>query len=754
MFGAWVLLALRDIRYRPKFSWLAIAVASFIGIIALADFFGESPFKSIWSNFERMEGLVSLLHFGAYFIVVGSVLNTQRLWDKFFHISIGVSIFITLYGLLQLAGEFTIHQGGVRLDATFGNASYLAIYLVFHIFFTSLFLLRDTNKSIHSIITSWLVGFGLFIGYYIYLFSYSNYLDGLGQVTNGLFFVSIVAFAFLIFVRIKEKKDYYFKKFIRPLLYVSVLVLQIIILYNTATRGAILGFLGGSLLTALLIALFERERVSLKKVAIGIVVGVVIFIGGFLSLKNTSFIQDSPVLSRFASISLQSDGNARFMIWGMAIEGVKDRPLLGWGQENFNYVFNKYYDPRLYAQESWFDRVHNIVLDWLVAGGILGLFSFLSILVFFFYYLWRKEGSELSVVDKSVLTGLLAGYLFHNFFVFDNLISYMYLFTLLAYVYSLTGREITEESFLKKEIDRNVLHKIITPVVIIFTIFSLYFFNAKGLATGYTLLNALGPQEGGIEQNIKKFEKAILYNSIGRQEAVEQFVLTATQSLGFDIPDETKINFFNSAKTELEKLIKDRPDDARLRLFASSFYGQFGLYDLALIHIEEAKKSTPKKQTVYFQSGAMYLAKEEYQKAFEEFEYAYNLEPSYEEAQANYAVSASYIDREDVVDKMIDLFFKRHGESGGKIDINGKLIISYINLGKYDKIRAMWQKAVKLDPENIQLRLSLAATYTELGQRAKAIEEIRTIIEMNPNFKDEGEGYIREIELGKNFTGN
>jgi hypothetical protein len=52
----------------------------------------------------------------------------------------------------------------------------------------------------------------------------------------------------------------------------------------------------------------------------------------------------------------------------MALKGIAERPVLGWGQENFNYVFNKYYNPQMFGQEEWFDRTHNVVLDWLIAG--------------------------------------------------------------------------------------------------------------------------------------------------------------------------------------------------------------------------------------------------------------------------------------------------------------------------------------------------------------------------------------------------
>ena len=65
--------------------------------------------------------------------------------DKIFNTVIGVSMIVGGYGILQLLNVLPINQGGVRLDATFGNATYLAIYMVFNIFLAMMFLVRKLN---------------------------------------------------------------------------------------------------------------------------------------------------------------------------------------------------------------------------------------------------------------------------------------------------------------------------------------------------------------------------------------------------------------------------------------------------------------------------------------------------------------------------------------------------------------------------------------------------------------------------------
>src|SRR3989344_2405547 len=132
--------------------------------------------------------------------------------------------------------------------------------------------------------------------------------------------------------------------------------------------------------------------------------------GGLFLLKDQTWVREAPGVGRLVTISLQdSTTKARIMNWGTAWQGVKERPVLGWGQDNFAVVFNKYYNPQMYGQEQWFDRVHNVVFDWLVAGGVLGLLAYLSLFVFALWYIWRRDAGERSftVSEGSILTGLL-----------------------------------------------------------------------------------------------------------------------------------------------------------------------------------------------------------------------------------------------------------------------------------------------------------------------------------------------------------
>ena len=73
----------------------------------------------------------------------------------------------------------------------------------------------------------------------------------------------------------------------------------------------------------------------------------------------------------------------------MSLKGLKEHPFLGWGQGNFNLVFNKYYDPKMYKQEPWFDRAHNVIFDRAITTGLIGLLIYLFFIFYPVYFLFK-----------------------------------------------------------------------------------------------------------------------------------------------------------------------------------------------------------------------------------------------------------------------------------------------------------------------------------------------------------------------------
>lgn len=675
LFGLYAMLTFMAPEYRPKCSWITRAVGVFALAILVADLLGANVSKSLWSNYERMEGFVLITHLVLYYIVASSFFRTAKDWYMWFNASLISSVIMSGYGALQLMGKITINQGGVRLDGTFGNSSYFAIYLVFHIFL-ALYMLAQTYKI------SW-------------------------------------------------------KKW----MYGAVVVGEAWILYFTATRGAILGLLGGLILSSVIIAFKEKENKILRKSAIGLLVGIVVFIGLFISMRNVPFVKNSPVMSRFASLDakeLQTQG--RYFVWPMAIKGVAERPLFGWGQENFNFVFNKNYDPRMYGQEQWFDRTHNVLLDWLIAGGIVGFLAYAGMFVAMFYYIWKKR-TGMSVTEKSLLTGMIAAYVFHNMFVFDNLISYILFFSVLAYVHTrgTVNKEVTGK-FYTGTFSRDTLNYIVAPVVVIVMIVSIYFINVPAISENTTLIRSMIPQQtGGVEENLALFKKTFDYNSFGNSEALEQLIQVTTQIAGSQVPETLKKQFYDFAKLKIEEKIKATPNDARYVAFAAGFFNRFQQYDEAMKYGLRAVELSPKKQSMYFELGTSYLGKKDFAKAFQTFKIAYDLAPESPESKIIYAVGAIYTKNDAVLKDILP-----------KIDLksfvtDNRILRAYADAGDMQTVISILGERIKIDPTNKQYKLSLASAYIQVGQKQKAVDVINEMIKADPSFKTEGEGYIKQI---------
>ena len=690
LLALWVILMVRDSRYRLKRSGIALSGGVFLLVITIADLFGENFFKSFWSNFERMEGLLTLFHLGAYFVVASTVLQTEKLWRWFWGTSLGVSAIVCGYAFLQLAGELEIHQGGDRLDATLGNATYLAIYNLFHVFIALLLAVKSRTA--------------------------------LGRVAFGV-----------------------------------LAALNALVLVYTATRGAVLGLMGGLLLAAVLVALFERRYVVFRRVALGGVGILVALVVLFIAVKDTSYVQHHNALSRIASISL-SEGSTRFAIWNIALQGVKEKPILGWGQENFNIVFNKYYDSKLYTQEPWFDHVHNIVLDWLIAGGIAGAVAYFAIVLSVLWYLWHPRYREVfSVGERSIITGLLAGYFFHNLFVFDNVVSYFLYVSLLAYVYSqVHGVPLKSQKGVPQTagwIAGASLERIVIAFSAVALVGSFYFLNVRGIATATTLIEALTyAQQGGkqSEQMLDAFAHAAAYNAVGSQEVAEQTVFTAIALAGrSDVPQEVQQRLFALGKSAMEEELSRGADDARLRLFYASLLSRYGQFSSALAEIQRAQQLSPEKPVIAFELGNVQLAQGNVAGALAAFKGVHEDLPEYDDAQVLYAVAAVYAGDLTLAESILKT---TEPEGRALLTHDDRLLNAFIAVKRFDVVKTIWEMRVAENPQNASAYLSLAGAYLELNNGAAAIENIRKAIELDGKYKEQGEVLIRSIETAAAST--
>jgi len=669
----WLILAVLNPIFRPKKNFILYTFLAFVISLFVSNMNGINPFASFWSNFERMEGWVTIAHLFGLFIALGSILKDKKEWLAFFNISIVFGLIMSLYAF----GDIFEKGFNYRVNTNLGNSTYLAIYMLFNAFLSLFFLLRQKIS---------------FTGWY-----------------SWFYFISFV--------------------------------LQSIIIFQTGTRGSMLGLLGGLLLMSLIIFIssFKNNKTEsklFKKAALVIAGFVLVFLGTVFSLKDSNFVQDSVALNRISSISI-SEGTAaaRITNWKIATEGFKERPVLGWGQSNFNYVFDKYYLPEHYGNETWFDRVHNIFFDWLIAGGILGLLFYLSIWVTSLYYLYKSE--KLEVNEKAVLVSLLAAYFFHNLFVFDQIVSYIYFVLFISFIYSQSNDLDSEENQIFKENLSKGLKKGIVWVIIIGTIFSIYKININSINANKDLISAIQItkkdsagetiyyHEKGIEGNIEKFKTALNKNTIGKTETSERVLMTAGTILSIqNLDNSTKQEYVNFVVEVMKDVIKNDPYSSRANYLFGTFYAQTNQIGKAEEFLLKAIELSPNKQGIRVPLIRIYATTNQTEKAINLARETYKLDESKDNLWVEYSKVLSKFDNESFE----------------------ALVAEALENKKFKRVEKLLLESLSIDPSDINKIKSLSSLYIKIDEKEKALSLLRKSSEKFPEIKDETDFVISQIE--------
>lgn len=225
------------------------------------------------------------------------------------------------------------------------------------------------------------------------------------------------------------------RMWLRTLLW-AVLFLQFLVIIYTETRGSVVAIAAALLIILFLEAVGERR---IRVYAVSAMIGVV-FIGAFLFFNRAQpWVLHLPMVGKLANTNFNDGGvRTRFIAWEIAVQAFKERPLLGWGPENFYYAFNAHYRPESYRYspyETWFDRPHNNVLEVLFATGGVGMLSYIGLFVTAWIVVLRlvKRG-DMTRWEGALTVGMLVAYVLQNITVFDSHTSFLYFYLVLGFI--------------------------------------------------------------------------------------------------------------------------------------------------------------------------------------------------------------------------------------------------------------------------------------------------------------------------------
>jgi Flp pilus assembly protein TadD len=393
----------------------------------------------------------------------------------------------------------------------------------------------------------------------------------------------------------------------------------------------------------------------------------------------------------------------------------------------------------MYAQEPWFDRVHNVIFDWLVAGGVVGLLTYLSLYATSLWALWR--GSVFSALNQSILTGLLAGYFFYLLFTFDNIMSYVMFTAVIAYIATRTSEK-AEPVTTKALIPFKAAPLVAISAVLVVGA-SVWGANASAYAANRTLIQGLSPQQGGIAVNLEKFKEALAYNSFGTQEVREHLSQTAAQIGGMaEASADIKKTFYDLAISEMQKQSDEVPASARFPFFLGILKDTFGDHEGARVALQKAHENSPGKQAIAFQLAMNAVARGSTGEATALLEQAYVSAPEYREAALLYAlalVSSGQFDKADpIVSEIAD----------GTYTPDQRLLGAYVSQGRYDKVATLMSLYIAKHPDDAKARVTEAAALYAGGNKEAAVRSLEETQKVIPQSASAAAALIQQVKAG------
>ncbi|MBI5230119.1 MAG: O-antigen ligase family protein, partial [Candidatus Magasanikbacteria bacterium] len=667
-----------------------------------------------------------LLAIGVVVVFYGKtfVWNTLNFLDK------ALLVFLLILFISSLTGA--------NFGSSFGTSQMRSngvfLWLHFGVFY---FLMRQffrTEKQWHTVLDV-IIGVSVLISLTAL---FQNYLpaawrgDGGGTQFSGiignrahlaLYLILPIALALYQFLSIFNSSNQW-KRWV----YLVIGFGEAIILYFTGNRGAFLGLVvGGFFVLSVSIFIFSRKQYRLLA-ASGLALGCVIVIVLLLNRLGSGTVD-------FRNYYASGTAKTRLMAWNIALKGFIDRPLAGWGMNNFEVFFNRYFNPeflRYGFSETIWDKPHNWFLEIADSAGVLGLGAYGAMLACLFAYLWRlqkKEASDSGRLKYLIIAGGLVAYLTALFFFFETINSLLVFFPLCAWIAFLYDQYFSEDHTTQHNTASQLKKwqkEWIVAVACVVAVIALYRWNIKPLYASYYVQKSSADifTRGDMVDwagNVQRVFVTGTYLQTENAILLASDIATADKkgiriSAGGDVVQQATERIAGVLVQQAERY----KDNYVYAVWAGQAYLALGTHfgagyaDDAVKWFEEAVRRAPQKQEAYFFLGRAYLVKKDFVKSEDALQKTIALSPSLGEPYWFLGL-VQFVEgkRAEGLDNMEIAFTKSSGIKSTKNVLY--VIDSYALEGRYDKVVEYYNYLIGLEPENPTWYTKLAATYVKMG---------------------------------------
>lgn len=197
--------------------------------------------------------------------------------------------------------------------------------------------------------------------------NFQNALGGTFGQPNFLGGYLLVTMPLTLFQIVKSNKKQRF-------IWIGFIILQIIAILLTNSRASILG------IPILFISFAILQKNKYKKALIAL---------SIIAISVSSIFFFKQYKSQIVPNRIGAEGRTR--IFTKAIIGFSQKPLLGWGWANFDYLFASIDWPIKLGNDVYVDKPHSTILEIATTTGIFGLIIYLAILTQGLILLYKKE---------------------------------------------------------------------------------------------------------------------------------------------------------------------------------------------------------------------------------------------------------------------------------------------------------------------------------------------------------------------------
>ena len=540
-----------------------------------------------------------------------------------------------------------------------------------------------------------------------------------GTLGNAAYLSSVLLFG-LIFL------SFFFYRYKKYRIFSSIaIILNIIAIFISATRGSLLA-LFFVILLSLLFSIFKKGFLEKKKKIIlsSILIIFVLFISSIFIFKDFEVIKKVESLRRISNISLSDSTSAsRLVIWKYSFDSFIDKPIFGWGLENFDDSFNKYYDNTI--SEEWFDRAHNNYLDILITGGIISLLIYLIFIFFVFkliYFLYKEE--KIDFISWQIFTFGFLAYLIQNIFIFDTLNTVIYLLffiALLSYLNNASTKYII--SILKVKII-----SIIFVVIILLLSYFTIFIPLKVNSTFMLAFNGYSMNNFEILAN-----KSLQYNYLTLSNEEIAIYFSDLIRLQVRKGDISKVDWIIKSLEKLES------NDIKIILNLSYFYVQkynitnddnFLLHNINIL--ESTLKNYKNRYLLFEQLGKSYYLLKNKELAIENLELAFSIKNNEQSLWNLINVCIDFNDQYLLRYYSHILLNSNFNVSNNSIN---NLLRYFNNINDYEMLELLLIK-LHTEKQSADILFDLAIIKLKLGKDNEAIEYANRAIHLNPELYD------------------